>query len=156
MDMQHDRRRIDLSNGDTLAVEHVTGRVTSIWPGRDGTSWIEVRERDGHDHLCHALVALPLLEEQQDEVSFAVGGKDRDTVLAWVLWRDGSHGALPGLLHTACAGAPSRIDPGVLGALALKLFSKLPAKAAHMQHEVTRKLHAALDALHAPARPAAQ
>ena len=149
MQMQHDRRSIALSNGDRLAVEHVTGRVTSVWPGRNGTSWIEVRERDGHDHLCHAFVALPLAEEQQDEVSFAVGGKD-DTVLAWVLWRDGSHGALPGLLQQACNGHAERSDPGLLGALTMKLLSRLPPKAARLHDEAVRKLHAALDALHAP------
>jgi hypothetical protein len=152
MQMQHDLRDIALSNGDTLAVEHVTGRVSSVWPGRDGTSWIEVRGRDGHDHLCHALVALPLAEQQADEVSFALGGKDHDTVLAWALWRDGSHGALPGLLQAACAREATRSDPGVLGALALKLFARLPPATRRLQDEAELKLLTALDASHTPAR----
>jgi hypothetical protein len=144
MGTQHD---ISLSTGDAFAIEHVRGFVTSVWPGRDGTSWVEVRERDGRDRLCHLLVALPLEEEQVDEVSLTLGGRDGATALAWTVWRRDQHGTAPGLLAAACgANKRPRSDPGVLGVVRQKLFSTLPAKAAQLEAELGAKLLSLLDA----------
>jgi hypothetical protein len=142
-----DMRQITLDSGETLAVEHVNGFVTSVWPGRENTSWIEVRQRDGVDRLCHALVALPLVEHQIDEVSFALGGKDNDTVLAWALWRSGTVGALPGLSCVASAAGARSLDPGPVGTMKFKLFAKLPAKVSAIESELADKLRRLLAAV---------
>jgi hypothetical protein len=145
-------RNIVLTSGDAFAVEHVHGFVTSVWPGKAGASWVEVRQRDGRDRLCRLLVPLPLEEEQVDEVSLALGGKAGDTALAWRLWRSGVRGAPPGLLAAACgARRRSRADPGLVGSLMHKLLARLPRKAANLEAELAGKLHALLDVRRAAA-----